>query len=127
VKAPHDEKTMATTGAGVIFWARDAYNYYMAGVHPDGSYGIYRNAGVSVSNVRPRSRFESVKAGLGGVNEVAVVLNGNSGTLFINNVKVQDFDGQAPPAGGAVGLWMQAQEDQPNEWRFLDMAVVESR
>jgi hypothetical protein len=127
VKAPQDEKTMAATGAGIIFWARDAYNYYVAGVHPDGSYGIYRYAGMSVSSLTPRARFESVKAGLGGVNEVAVVLNNNNGTLFINNVQVKDFGGQAPSAGGAVGLWMQSQQDQPNEWKFLDIAVVEPR
>lgn len=126
VQSPADERTNATTGGGIAFWSRDSHRFYVAGVHPDGSYGVYRFGIGSASVIMPRTRVESVKPGLGVVNEIVVRLNGNSGTLYINGSKVGDFDGEAPDNGGSVGLWGQSQEDQANEWRFLSISVVEN-
>jgi hypothetical protein len=116
---------MATTGAGIAFWAQDSNRYYVASVHPDGSYGIYRFGIGSASVVVPRARFESVKPGLDVMNEIIVLLMGNNGRLYINGRKVQDFQGEAPEGGGAVGLWGQSQEDLANEWRFAYFSVAE--
>ena len=114
-----------TTGA-VVFWAIDNNNYYVAEIVPDGSYDIYRKFAGTWINLVPRTKNAQIKSGTNAVNEVSVVLVDNFGALFINNVKVQEFRGQPPKGGGAVGMHAESETTVSDEWRFLDIAVMDN-
>jgi hypothetical protein len=112
--------------AGVVFWAADHDNFYLAEILPSGSYAIYRRIAGNWINVIPRTKSDQVKSGTKVVNEVSVVLVDNFGALFVNSVKVQEFRGQPPTGGSAVGLYAGSEATASDEWRFLDIAVMDN-
>jgi hypothetical protein len=112
-------------GGGVVFWAVDYANYYLVVVTTDGRYRISRKINGNWSTVTPITRFDGAKAGYGVVNHIKVTTAGNIATVYINDRKAQDIRGQPPKAGGAVGMYGGSEKGQVNEWRFLDIAVVE--
>jgi hypothetical protein len=126
VKSPPQLKAPNDTYGGVVFWATDIDNYYFAVVSPDGGYEIWRKFGGNFINLIPSTKNEQIKSGTNAVNEVRIVLVDNFGALFINNVKVQEFRGQPPKGGGAVGLRAQSETTVSDEWRFLDIAVMDN-
>ena len=87
---------------------------------------IWRKFGGNLVGLVSRTKNEQIKTGTNAVNEVRVVLVDNFGALFINNVKVQEFRGQPPKGGGAVGLRAQSEPTASDEWRFLDIAVMDN-
>jgi hypothetical protein len=111
--------------AGVIFWAVNNENYYVVQFTPGGSYSIYRKQAGTWINLVPATKNDQIKTGANAVNEVSVVLVDNFGALFINNVKVQEFRGQPPKGGGAVGLHAESEPAVSDEWRFLDITVMD--
>ncbi len=124
IKSPPQIKALdGSAVGGVIFWAIDNDNNYVAAIWPDGSYSMARRFAV---NLVPRTKNEQIKSGTNAVNEVSVVLVDNFGALFINNVKVQEFRGQPPKGGGAVGLYAESESTVSDEWRFLDIAVMDN-
>ena len=127
IKSPPQLKALdGDPSGGVIFWATDNDNYYLATVSPDGSYAIWRRFAGNFISLVPRTKNEQIKSRTNAVNEVRVVLVDNFGALFINNVKVQEFRGQPPKGGGAVGLRVQSEATVSDEWRFLDIAVMDN-
>jgi hypothetical protein len=70
---------------------------------------------------------DTIKKGIGAVNELQVVLSNNNGSLYINGIQVQAFRGQPPKEGGAVGVFAQSAGEQQNEWRFFNITVVENQ
>ena len=77
-------------------------------------------------NLVPSTKNEQIKSDTNAVNEVRVVLVDNFGALFINNVKVQEFRGQPQKGGGAVGVRAESESTVSDEWRFLDIAVMDN-
>ena len=126
IKSPPEVKAMDRTFGGVIFWATDASNFYVAEIRPDGNYWISRLFAGTWINVIPRTKSEQIKTGTNAINEVTVALVDNFGALFINNVNVQEFRGQPPKAGGAVGLRAESEPTAADEWRFLDIAAMDN-
>ena len=98
----------------------------MAEIVPDGSYDIFRKFAGTWINLVPRTKNGQIKSDTNAVNEVRVALVDNFGALFINNVKVQEFRGQPPQGGGAVGLYAELESTVSDEWRFLDIAVMDN-
>jgi TIR domain len=126
IKSPPQLKALdADANGGVVFWATDN-DHYVANIWPDGTYAILRKFNGEYSYLVPRTKNEQIKSGINAVNEVRVVLVDNFGALFINNVKVQEFRGQPPKGGGAVGLRAQSEPTGSDEWRFLDIAVMDN-
>lgn len=113
-------------GAGLIFWAANYANYYLVKVMVDGRYRISRLLNSDWLTVVPNTKFEGLKQGYGVVNRIKVSTAGNFATLYLNDRKVLDFKGQPPRLGGSVGMYGKSEKEQPNEWRFLDIAVVKS-
>jgi hypothetical protein len=68
-------------------------------------------------------KFDAIKQGPDVVNEIEVQIKGNSGTLFINGVKAQDFKGNVPSGVSTVGMIGASEAAQVDEWRFLKIAV----
>ncbi len=127
IKSPPQVKTLDSyTNGGIIFWATDDDNFYVAEILPNGSYAIYRRIAGTWINLVPSTKTEQIKSDTNAVNEVRVVLVDNFGALFINNVKVQEFRGQPQKGGGAVGVRAESELTVSDEWRFLDIAVMDN-
>ena len=85
---------------------------------PDGSYAIYRRFAGTWIDLVPSTKNGQIKSGTNAVNEFSVVLVDNFGALFVNNVKVQEFRGQPPQGGGAVGLFAESKSTVPTSGAF---------
>ncbi len=112
-------------GGGLIFWATNYSNFYRVIVTIDGRYQIIRRFGGSNRVITPFTKFEGLKQGYGVVNRIKVTTAGDIATIYLNDRKVLDLKGQAPRSGGSVGVFGTSEEQQANEWRFLEIAVVE--
>jgi hypothetical protein len=126
IKSPSQVK-VPESGAwgGVVFWASDNNSYYVAWIGPDGSYSIFRKiAGTWISLIL-RTKNEQIKSDPNAINEVTIDIIGHSAALFVNGAKLQEFRGQPPKGGGAFGLIAQSEKTVPDEWRFLDIAVMD--
>lgn len=125
-KLPSAVKNAADVAAGgVIFWARDYQNYYLAAVLTDGTYAVRRKIAGKWHTVVPPTRSDSIRMGPAAVNDLTVVTAGSRATLAINNTQVVGFWGQMPNRGGAVGLYGQSETRQDDDWRFLAIAVAD--
>ena len=59
------------------------------------------------------------------VNQIKVVLDIESVTIFINGTKLTDFPGQSPETGGTFGVYGDSLEAEENEWRFTNFALFD--
>ncbi len=125
VKTPQGIEAVGSSAGGLIFWAVDYRTYYVVFVYSDGNYQIYRRIDGSWITVSSKTKSDAVKAGMGAVNQIAVTTLGNVATLSINNTKVHDIRGQPPKNGGTFGMYGQSEKGKVNDWRFLDISVVE--
>jgi TIR domain len=126
IKSPEQIKVSGSGAAGgVIFWASDSNSYYVAWINPDGSYSISRKIAGTWISLIPRTRNEQIKSDPNAINEVTIDIIGHSAALFVNGAKLEEFRGQPPKGGGAFGLIAQSEKTVPDEWRFLDIAVMD--
>ena len=63
--------------------------------------------GVWQSIVPPRPS-PAVHTAAGATNEIELVTSGNAATFFVNGSRIADFHGQAPPGGGAPGIYAES-------------------
>lgn len=126
VRAPSGaNKVDGAASGGVVFWAIDYANYYLAQVYLDGSYQVFRRLSGEWISVLPRTKSERLVAGAGAVNRLQVTLKDGAGTLSANGEKIAEFRGTPPKDGGAVGLHAESEPDRGAEWRFLSIAVAD--
>lgn len=88
-------------GAGLLYRFDRASKGYFAFVLTADGFALYkrtRRGFVPLS----RGRDKAVKAG--GVNKLAVQLEGSSATLLVNGTRVLGHKSEGPPAGSEVGL-----------------------
>lgn len=111
----------------MAFWASDYQNFYEASIFPNGTFAVFRMVSNEWAPVVGRTMSDAIKKGIGAVNELQVVLIGANASFYINGTKVSDFLGQPPPDGGATGLYAASGVDQQNDWRFINITVVENQ
>jgi hypothetical protein len=122
--SPAQMKAENDTAGGIIFWASGFTNNYYARIYPDGSYSINRIVDSSYLTVAPKTEAHAVNKGPGAPNRLKVVLNGNVGTLYINDVKIREFRGQPPPDGSSIGLYADSEAKNRAEWQFSGIVVT---
>jgi TIR domain len=110
---------------GIIFWAADYQNYYVAQTFTDGTYAIYRKVDGKWIAVCGRTKADDIRPGPGAGNHMRITIAGNKVTLFVNNKKLVELWGQSPSRGGAVGLYAQSETNQEEEWRFSNLVVLQ--
>lgn len=116
-----------STNAGLAFWTTaNRRNHYAVSVYPNGRLGILRMVNGEWASVLPATKSEFVKTGLDVTNEIMVTLSGNLAAFYVNGQKAFEFRGQPPRNGGAIGLYAESEKSNENEWRFVDIAVVEN-
>jgi len=128
IVSPSEIKNLEGEAAGgIIFWAVDYDNYYVAQLDTSGSYSIWRRVAGKWLSVAPRTRGGGLRAGPNAVNQLRIATGSTRATLFANGAKLIDFWGQPPSRGGAVGLFGQSEKDAASEWKFSSIEVVESK
>ena len=115
-----------SANAGLAFWTTNLKNHYAVTVYPNGRVGVLRMVNGEWANVLPATKSEMVKSGLDALNEIMVTMNGNLAAFYVNGQKVFEFRGQPPRNGGSIGLYAESEKENENEWRFVDIAVVEN-
>src|SRR5208283_5127619 len=124
ISPPDVKNPEGVAGGGIIFWATDYQNYYLALIYTNESYGIWRRVPGKWISVVPRTKSDSIRLGPNAINELKVTTGTNAATLTINGTKIIDFRGQTPNRGWMTGLYGQSEEAAPNEWRFSSVAVI---
>jgi hypothetical protein len=125
IKSPPRVQDQRGALAGISFWGLDGDNLYVIEIAPEGAYMIYRKIAGNWITLIPLKKNEHIKAGIDAVNEIRVELIDNFGALFINGMKVQEFRGQPPRRGTTVGVFAESEATFSNEWRFLDVTVMD--
>ena len=103
---PANEDTVGDVG--IVFWKRDNDNYYMAAISPDGVAVVSRYLNSQWLTIVNPIQPPAIKTGPGAVNEIEVTCRGNAGAFYVNDTKLADFRGQAPPDGGPPGVYAES-------------------
>lgn len=126
VKFPSQpEQVAGKSSPGIIFWSIDDKNFYVLSLHLDGSYDVYRKIDGEWDPVITRRKSSIIHVGQDAVNQIKVVLDIESVTIFINGTKLTDFPGQSPETGGTFGVYGDSLEEEENEWRFTNFALFD--
>jgi len=102
---------------GVWFWARDGLNFYTATISLDGSAAVDRLVNGVWHVVLPPRPSSAVRTQPGQVNEIEVTTQANNATFYVNDTKIAEFHGIAPPQGGSPGVYAESGE-KPVTWVF---------
>jgi hypothetical protein len=125
VKSPPRPANLHDDAAGgMIFWAKDYLNYYLAETFRDDTFAVWRKLAGKWLQLVPRSGAKGLQQGPGAVNRVKAMTAGNRATLYINDASVASFWGQPPRVGGAVGVYAQSAAGEEDPWTFLNVAVM---
>ncbi len=111
-------------GGGLVFWAKDNSNYYALLVSGDGQFSIRRYVNDRALTPVDWRENPSVKKGIGQVNELRIVTNGNQATAYINDTQVVTFNGQPPDGGSLIGVKGSSAEKSQITWEFSDLKVT---
>ncbi len=113
--SPANEDTVGDVGA--VFWRHDNDNYYIAAISPDGTALVSRYLGGQWMVIVNPVPSPAVKTAPGAVNEIEITAKGNSASFYVNDTKIGDFRGQAPPGGGPPGVYAESGPTVTN-WVF---------
>jgi hypothetical protein len=92
------------TWSGLVFWYKDAQNFYVHGVSPLGTTAVWRlHRNRWLQQVQWVDTKE-VRTGVGAFNSLRVVTKGKIATLYVNDVEIRQLKGHPPPSGQILGL-----------------------
>ena len=129
IQTPDNITDAEGTSAGLMFWIKDRDNFYWLDIYSDGNFGVERMVKGSFvkTPVLKDSYFVGMRTGSGVTNRLKLVLEGNTATIFINDMKAQSFRGSPPSEPTPIGLYAESEKKQEIEWRFLNFTLVEKR
>jgi hypothetical protein len=104
-KLPDPANEDSVGAVGVWFWGKDAQNFYTATITLDGQAAVMRLVAGQWVTVAAPAATPSVKTAPAAVNEIEILTDGNTAQFFVNGTHIADIHGQAPPNGGAPGLY----------------------
>ena len=91
---------------GIIFWATDYRNFYLAQTDTNRKIYIYRRVN-AVWNKLYDAEVPGLKTEAGAVNELGVELRDGTVTVSVNGAQVRRFRGLPPDGASRFGLFMQ--------------------
>jgi rhodanese-related sulfurtransferase len=129
VVAPPAQANPGDGGGGIVFWATSPANgyadrAYAVMIDPTGRYSIARSADNSIYDLVKEEPFAAIKSGLGAVNLIKVAARTTGNSVWINGNRAYDFAGQREADNQFIGFIASSEQNQVDEWRFLDMVVV---
>jgi hypothetical protein len=104
-KLPDPPDEDAVGAVGVWFWDKDSQNFFTATITLDGQASVMRLAGGKWSTIFAPVKISAVKSAPGAVNEIEVVTDAGSAQFYVNGTRVTEVHGNAPPNGGAPGIY----------------------
>lgn len=108
---------------GIVFWAEDHDNFYVARIHADGAFAVVRRTrGRYLTPLGSRVRPE-MNRGVGQENELRVVTRGSSATFFINGQEAAALQGYPPSEPSRIGLYAESGAE-PTVWSFSQLLVT---
>ena len=125
VRTPNKLTDNDNTMAGPIFWAKDYDNYYMFMITPSGFAELTRKVDGKWIAVVEWKQAGDIKRGEGANNLVEVKTDGGDITASINGAVFATVKGQAPEAGGEIGMRAQSEKDQVDTWKFSKLMVTQ--
>ena len=92
--------------AGVLFWAKDNNNYYVAVMNAAGSVYVSRMIAGKWSRINTKDFNDPkvVRLSASDKNEVEVQITGSHAAIRLNGQPVFEVNGQPPSGGGYVGI-----------------------
>jgi hypothetical protein len=128
IKSPSEIKEAGGVAqAGVIFWASDYDNCYLAALYADATFAVFRKIDGKWTTLLARASGASIQQGENAVNRVKITFANDTATLTVNGSDTAQLrHAQPPDGGGAVGLYAGSESGMENEWNFLNIAVMEN-
>lgn len=93
-----DSKNPSSTYGGLTFWSPDENQFYTFQITLDGYATVYQYAHDDWTSLVDDRQVDSIKQGLNAENELRVITQGGTATLYINDVKFDTVTGTAMPA-----------------------------
>lgn len=92
------------SSAGILFWAKDYGDYYIALINANGELAIYHWVNQKRDYTLSWTSYPQINKGIGSENVLKIVTHGTEAKININGKDVTSLNGQPPPGGGRVGL-----------------------
>jgi hypothetical protein len=121
------ETVSGIAAGGIVFWAADYQNYYVAEIFGDATFAVYRIRAGKWTMLYGRTKDDSIRQGAGAVNHLMVKTADNYVNFFVNDKKIAYLWGQSPSRGGATGLFAQSEDGKSDEWRFSKIVALEDK
>jgi hypothetical protein len=102
---------------GVWFWGQNPQNFYTATLSLNGTVSIDRLVNGTWQIIMAPTMSGAVRTSPGATNEIEVAVRGNTGTFFLNGMKILDFRGEPPARGGPPGVYGES-GSAPVSWLF---------
>jgi hypothetical protein len=109
--------------AGIIFWADDPANYYIAAIHAGGGYYIGRKTDGTWKVPQSLILRSEVRKGVGQSNELRVVTDANSAKISVTVKQITTLEGYKHPEQSMIGLQAESYEKEVYTWAFSDLVV----
>ncbi|MEJ0097507.1 MAG: hypothetical protein WDM84_05670 [Bauldia sp.] len=109
---------------GLVFWMKDANNFYTFQITPDGSAAVYQMVDNKWQDVIKDRASASIHQGAVRFNELEVVTRGHLATLIINGDRFDDVAGEEPDGGQHVGFSVQAPDAGDATFAIDDLLVT---
>jgi hypothetical protein len=119
VKAPDP-----SWGAGLVFWSSGLKNFYGLLINANGWYTIQRRMGDRFINPATWRKNDAIKTGTGAENQLRIVTNGNTGTVYVNGKELITFMGTPPEGGSQIGVRAASGDKESNVIEFTDLKVM---
>ena len=71
----------------------------------------------------PWQESAAINKGVGQVNALRIIINGNQARLYINGKEVGKVSGQTPEGGNLVGFWAVASSKSACTWELSNFVV----
>ena len=111
------------TAAGLLFWSRGNDNWFALRINNQAEAQVLRLQGENFLQPVTWRAAPALKKEPNSVNQVRVVLKGNTGSAFLNDKLLANFKG-VPPLGGQFGIIASSVKGQSSGWAMTSIVIT---
>jgi hypothetical protein len=112
-----------TRPGGIVFWCKDAQNFYVFAITMQGDYAIFRRDQNRWTTILKRTRTDALNLSVGKTNHLQLVTRGTSADLYLNDQSLQTVSSENSDAGGFVGFYGESSEHELMAWEFMHLKI----
>jgi hypothetical protein len=109
---------------GIAFWAEHEDNFYWYTMNAIGAVEVRRFRNNKWLTPMKERRVPRVDARPGTTHTLRVTVQGSKATLYVDNIKVTDLNGQPPKEETFIGLAAESTHDRKITWVFSKLKVT---